>query len=115
MTVWYCLADNGSSYGIGASPMDAVNNYYIYSKGNIFYSGVGHSSINGDEEVKLFVNTMIAAYRQDTSAPYAEVVNDDVIQNDEHVYTLQVLRENNSDTLLEDLSGSTETVPDSGW
>lgn len=110
MTVWYCLADNGSSYGIGASPMDAVNNYYIYSKGNIFYSGVGHSSINGDEEVKLFVNTMIAAYRQDTSAPYAEVVNDDVIQNDEHVYTLQVLRENNSDTLLEDLSGSTETV-----
>ncbi|MDY6104218.1 MAG: DUF5057 domain-containing protein, partial [Acetatifactor sp.] len=110
MTVWYCLADSGSSYGVGASPMDAVNNYYIYSKGNIFYSGVGHSSINGDEEVKLFVNTMIAAYRQDTSAPYAEVVNDDVIQNDEHVYTLQVLRENNSDTLLEDLSGSTETV-----
>ncbi|MDD6481279.1 MAG: DUF5057 domain-containing protein [Lachnospiraceae bacterium] len=81
LTVWYTLdspsnpditdgwgnGDNAKSLTYAVSPNDASNNYYIYSKGNVFYSGVGHSTINGnltDMEAKLFVNTMIAAYRR---------------------------------------------------
>lgn len=77
LTVWYALNDskkpdttdnNASSLTYQVSPNDASNNYYIYSKGNVFYSGVGHSTdAKGNltnMEAKLFVNTMIAAYRR---------------------------------------------------
>lgn len=92
VTVWYCLKDdrknfsgsgdnNGNGDGTaatyGVSPKDAANNYYIYSKENVFYSGVGHSQINGDMEAKLFINTMIAAYRASNRAPMVEVLNED--------------------------------------
>lgn len=70
MVVWYCLSDanNGSGF-YSTTPNDVRNNYYIYNKGNITYSGVGHSALNSSlsdtsnhMEVKLFVNTIIAAY-----------------------------------------------------
>jgi hypothetical protein len=64
---------------------DVVNGYYIYSSGNITYSGAGHSitqrnsthsSITNGQipigivnEAKLFVNTMIAAYRPRPEPP----------------------------------------------
>lgn len=48
---------------------DSRNNYYTYSKGNITYSGTGHSSINGEEEIKFFINTMIKAERGANHAP----------------------------------------------
>lgn len=83
VTVWYTLADDtstarrksgdGCSVTYNSSPNDAANFYYIYSKGNIFYSGVGHSTAAGDAEAKLFVNTMIAAYRRGYDAPMAVV------------------------------------------
>ena len=80
VTVWYCLADgkdrgNGKSDTYGVSPNDASNNYYIYSKDNIFYSGVGHSKVAGDMEAKLFINTMIGAYRVSYEPPIVEVLN----------------------------------------
>lgn len=91
VTVWYCLSDNengspsawqgsdnngdgtGATYGV--SPNDAANNYYIYSKGNVFYSGVGHSTVNDEMEAKLFINTMISAYRASYQPPMVEVLN----------------------------------------
>ena len=93
VTVWYCLSDNengdpcawngtdsngagtGATYGV--SPNDAANNYYIYSKGNVFYSGVGHSTVEGDMEAKLFINTMIAAYRTAYEPPMVEILNEE--------------------------------------
>ena len=49
---------------------DSRDNYYTYSKGNITYSGTGHSSISGQtDELKLFVNTMIKAERGANHAP----------------------------------------------
>ncbi|MEG2815770.1 MAG: hypothetical protein RR885_06055, partial [Oscillospiraceae bacterium] len=64
VVVWYCLS--GSKFD--NLPNDVVNSYYIYSKGNVTYSGAGHTTdpaeVNKNvEEAKLFVNTMIAAYR----------------------------------------------------
>ena len=93
VTVWYCLSDNengdpcawagtasngdGTGATYGASPNDAANNYYIYSKGNVFYSGVGHSTVDGDMEAKLFINTMIAAYRTTYEPPMVEILNEE--------------------------------------
>ena len=99
VTVWYCLSDpvasgnagigsarsssstengDGSALTYGVSPNDAANNYYIYSKGNVFYSGVGHSWVSGDMEAKLFVNTMIAAYRISYDAPTVKIEKADM-------------------------------------
>lgn len=81
VTVWYCLADDGKDCGegkadiYGVSPNDTANNYYIYSKANIFYSGVGHSKVDSDMEAKLFINTIIGAYRVSYEPPIVEVLN----------------------------------------
>lgn len=86
VTVWYTLEDP-KAYGTanwwegretlfwGASPQDAANNYYIYSKGNVFYTGVGHSGNQPEMERKLFVNTMIAAFRATYEAPDIVITN----------------------------------------
>ncbi len=71
LVVWYCLGgrrDGSGNYQdtiYSMSPNDVSNNYYIYNKGNITYTGMGHAA--GDapyavEEAKLFINTMIASY-----------------------------------------------------
>lgn len=48
---------------------DSRNNYYTYSKGNITYSGTGHSNGFTEEELKLFVNTIVKANRGANNAP----------------------------------------------
>jgi hypothetical protein len=67
-----------------AKDQDGRNNFYIYNKGNITYTGSGHGSNNNgpnalmtDDEVKLFVNTIIAAYRQPESEPTVSIDDTD--------------------------------------
>lgn len=99
IVVWYCMS-NYSGYNAYTGvvtyddssyyddvPNDCVNAYYIYNKGNVTYSGVGHTSnaslytgtaigqqyIN---EAKLFVNTMIAAYRSSEQKTNVEIKKD---------------------------------------
>jgi hypothetical protein len=68
-----------------AKDQDGRNNFYIYNKGNITYTGSGHGANTGgkpnalmtDDEVKLFVNTMIAAYRQPESEPEVSIDDPD--------------------------------------
>lgn len=81
IVVWYTLGNmygkaddydgGGSEYNF--TPNDVINNYYIYNKGNVTYSGVGHSAPARSEhqkyEAQLFVNTMIAAYRAGVRSP----------------------------------------------
>lgn len=71
IVVWYSLADpgNGEKNNYTAHYNDALNNYYIYNKGNVTYSGAGHFDPDSAEEAKLFVNTMIAAYRAGAENP----------------------------------------------
>ena len=57
IVVWYCLS--GSIYG--DSPNDVRNNYYFYSNKNVIYTGAGHSTVSGDDEIKLFINAIVAA------------------------------------------------------
>lgn len=61
-----------------AKNQDSRNNFYIYNKGNISYTGCGHgmpSKTFTDDEVKLFVNTMISAYRPPEATPYVSIDN----------------------------------------
>ncbi len=92
LIVWYCLSDSRSpvvryKYNLGgsdndlykgvysSSPNDPQNNYYLFSNGRCFYSGISLSSADragNDDEMKLFVNTLIAAYgvtRRNISRP----------------------------------------------
>lgn len=76
MVVWYALSDNQNGKGLySATPNDVRNNYYIYNKGNVTYSGVGHAQMTDHMEVKLFVNTMIAAYSATAKAAKIDVIN----------------------------------------
>ena len=48
-------------YGTAMNMGDARNAYYTYNIGNITYSGSGHSDITGNDELELFINTIIKA------------------------------------------------------
>lgn len=71
LVVWYTIAGN-SVYD--KSPRDVLNNYYIYNKGNITYTGIGHSASSIVlEEGKLFINTIVAAYNAGTKEPQVTI------------------------------------------
>ncbi|RDU21842.1 DUF5057 domain-containing protein [Anaerosacchariphilus polymeriproducens] len=80
IVVWYCLSDvvDGSGKKTNnpytVTENDVRNNYYIYSKGNVMYSGVGHSTVNKEDEMKLFINTMIASYKSSAKNPNVTVL-----------------------------------------
>lgn len=71
VVVWYTLGEKSiyrpGGAGVGnllrGIPNDARNSYYIYSRGNIFYTGAGHRNVTQELEKKLFVNTLVAAYK----------------------------------------------------
>lgn len=107
IVVWYCLSDlseaakktktqtdqnngRGNDDGVNlynVNPKDVVNNYYIYSMGNVTYSGAGHTTPTGLAEKKLFVNTMVAAYNAGTKAP-SVFFQDDNGNNIDSVYMM---------------------------
>lgn len=100
VTVWYNLTDaydsdvtaGAANDGIYSSRSgDSRNNYYIYTKGNITYTGLGHRNTTlTNDEVKLFVNTMISSYRDVPDVPYAKVTNDEATEHD-GTYTIYVV------------------------
>jgi len=78
LVVWYCLGGRKNGNGqyqetiYSMSPNDMRNNYYIYSKGNITYTGMGHSgeaAAYSLDEAKLFINTMVASYKVGLKPP----------------------------------------------
>lgn len=78
-TVVWCTLDNSSEssyYGVTAG--DGSNNYYIYTKGNITYTGAGHDGIGTDgDEARLFLNTVIAAIKAGNYGPEISYTNRD--------------------------------------
>jgi hypothetical protein len=118
IVVWFCLSDKLSNEyptnesfkkamdhsnekgPYSTSPNDVRNNYYIYSNGNIMYTGVGHSSMDAvtaegekvekyrENEVKLFINTMIAAYSAGIEPPTVEITNKEAVKNSSDEYIL---------------------------
>ncbi|NRD76013.1 DUF5057 domain-containing protein [Bacillus sp. BRMEA1] len=69
ITPWYNII------GSNRDPNDSWNHYYTYSKGNVTYSGTGHTSSRfPDDEQKLFVNTMYRAFLGSNHAPVLTVM-----------------------------------------
>ncbi|WP_409301975.1 DUF5057 domain-containing protein [Peribacillus sp. SCS-155] len=68
---------------------DSWNHYYTYSKGNITYSGSGHTSTGFPQsEQKLFVNTMYRAFLGSNHAPAITVLSPkegDVIPSNQNI------------------------------
>lgn len=66
--VWACTTADGTGGNVGTyydgTHLDARNNYLVYSYGNVLYAGLGHSEAVTEDEVRLFVNTLVGAYRQ---------------------------------------------------
>ncbi len=108
IVVWYNLAGGGYE----CAPGDVKNNYYIYSKGNVIYTGMGHSASGRStdeapyadavtlEEAKLFINTMVAAYNAGQRSPEIITTTEGGIATDV-VY-------NYYDSLITDSVGSTD-------
>lgn len=83
LTGWYSLSDTLSPVvraaeslgetttntytGIySSSPNDIKNNYYLFNRGKIYYSCIRldqADTVGNDDEMKLFVNTLIACYK----------------------------------------------------
>ncbi len=72
LVVWYTL--KGSGY-YDMTRKDGQNNYYIYSKDNVTYTGAGHSDIKGERELELFVNTIIKAIGAGNTDPVVTITN----------------------------------------
>ena len=70
IVVWYALdkIPEWCDSLFGANEMDVRNNFFIYNKGNITYTGSGDSEVLNEMERKLFVNTLVASYRSGTHA-----------------------------------------------
>lgn len=104
MATWGCLADG--TYDFRRN--DARNNYYIVNKGNITYTGLGHKGGITEQEVELFVNTMISAYRAIPKWPYANVTNEDATlsyNGDRRTYNINLLGEVDETATAEEFSG----------
>ena len=71
VVVWYCLPRGA----YGESKNDVRNNYYLYSKGNVIYTGAGHSTISKEEEIKLFINAIVAAANVTAVQPQVNFVS----------------------------------------
>ena len=90
VVVWYTLTSHNSDHDsrsryYSVTEKDAENNYYIYSKNNITYSGAGHSAMNTSSAVaerKLFVNTVIKAIAGGNMTPAVTVTNGSIGDGD---------------------------------
>lgn len=84
MTVWYSLAggNNGAAEGkntsassmYAASRNDGMDNYFIYSYGNVNYCGAGHSKVTGvykdnNDERRLYINIIVNSVKNSVNQP----------------------------------------------
>ena len=96
VVVWYTLSETGDKNDQITNPglsnlftvtgQDAINNFYVYSVGNITYSSAGHWKIEKDgEEMQLFVNTFVRAILSGNSVP--EVKYENAVQENVNLYS----------------------------
>lgn len=88
----YNIAPTGA-VALGVGNGDGKNLYYAHNLDNVTYLGMGltghkesadpNNDVNAmsDNEIKLFINTLVAAYRKTPDAPYLVVTNLDFYPN----------------------------------
>lgn len=82
IVTWYCLdskyvGEQRQDTAYSLSPNDVRNNYYLYTHGNITYSGFGASVGGSEEEAKLFLNTLITTYHNSIRPPDIKILEGD--------------------------------------
>jgi len=116
LVVWYCLAEgsltSSSTYEkyYGETINNARNNYYLYSVGNIMYTGLGHSGDITVTEMQLFINAMIAASNAGLKSPTVNITSGN--SKNASLSDIYVTYDNNAivDTGTEDFSFYVEDV-----
>lgn len=84
--VWGTLDSANANNHYGATSGDGSNNYYIYTNGNITYTGAGHAEIGTSTvETKLFLNTVVAAIKAGNYGPEVSFTNKDSSSDKESV------------------------------
>ena len=85
--VWYTLSSKNSGSVYDYTAADTRNAFYIYNKGNITYTGIGHSAPTYDEK-KLFVNTIIQSFKNSAQASKLIIDNSEatIAGNDTYIY-----------------------------
>lgn len=89
---WYSLSDAKAADNTGifsTSPNDVKNNYYLFNKGKVYYSGIQLKQAdiaNNDMEMKLFINTIVACYKSTGGRivavpPVVTINNSDLVKN----------------------------------
>lgn len=91
--VWYTIGGSAANDTLGtnanawdftsyfsASPHDGMNNYFLYSKDNVFYCGAGHSVVTGarrdnNDERRLFINVIVNSVTKAKSIPKIKLYN----------------------------------------
>lgn len=69
LTTWFNLVGDNRTVG------DSANHYYMYTVGNLTYSGAGHvQTFNEQDEKEIFVNTMFRAFIGSNHAPKIDVL-----------------------------------------
>ncbi|MCI6649543.1 MAG: DUF5057 domain-containing protein [Lachnospiraceae bacterium] len=105
IVVWYTVERQyGDLYGYN----DCLNNYYIYNCGNITYTGAGHDENTSDvteNEAKLFVNTMIGAFRTTVSKPSAKFVAGEDNDTEVHSTSIQVETDKDGKPVINSANG----------
>ncbi|MDY5576361.1 MAG: DUF5057 domain-containing protein [Lachnospiraceae bacterium] len=100
--VWYTLGSNNATSGYYYyTKGDAANNFYIYSKANITYTGAGHSDMidentsaitaGNEAELKLFVNTIVKAITAGNFTPRITVTNAQKSSGRNHIYIYEYM------------------------
>ncbi|MCI5855817.1 MAG: DUF5057 domain-containing protein [Agathobacter sp.] len=111
IVVWYTLSGSTADNSLyTTAEKDVRNNYYIYTKGNITYSGVGHSNVNSENELKLYINTMIAAYSTGLNTPTVSI-RQGIDEDAPAVDTIYLSYDARQDVILEEELGRDYTNP----
>jgi len=63
-----------------ASPRDGLNNYFLYSKDGVYYTGAGHMRVTGNkkdnnDERRLFINVIVNAVTKGKASPLLKLYN----------------------------------------
>lgn len=97
LTVWYSMAggtykERNMSDHYAATPLDGKDNYFIYSYGNVYYCGAGHTCVTGkgkdnNDERRLYINIICNSVRNTVAGPSIDVFDYGTTDNDKIVKT----------------------------
>lgn len=116
--VWYCMAESGagteSDGYLKKSEKDARNHSYVYSNGNIVYVGIGSTGNLTEDEAKLFLNSLVAAYRETPDSARILIDNTDVAKEGNTYYFCVDVDSGQKDKLMGADCASSYFVRESG-